>query len=130
MPTRNWLSLDEFQRELPRADRGHLEEMRDWAARREVEADRPGMGRSRKARRMFHLMRLAVEEAIESQGVEYCGSQCGPSVRRKQIAGGVNVGRGRADDVSLGSLLVGPRQCGCIRRRGGLCASFELLRHV
>jgi hypothetical protein len=41
--------------------------MRDWAAATETAADRPGMGRNPKARRMFRQMRVAAEGRLADQ---------------------------------------------------------------
>ena len=53
-----WKSERKFLADLKSADDLKLVEMRHWAAAREEHADRPGMGRSAKARRMFRQFRV------------------------------------------------------------------------
>ena len=56
-----WMSVTEFERDLKSATPDRVREMHRWAAAREAAADRPGLGRNPKARRMFRLMRVAAE---------------------------------------------------------------------
>jgi hypothetical protein len=57
-----WTSLRDFHRDVLSADHARLAAMCDWAGERELDADRPGIGRNPKARRMYRQMREVAEE--------------------------------------------------------------------
>ena len=65
----HWASLERFERDARSADEVTLRTMHAWAAERESDADRPGMGRNPKARRHFRLMRQAAEEELDRRGL-------------------------------------------------------------
>jgi len=62
-----WKSLAEYERDLKSASADRVLEMRDWAAAGEAAADRPGLGRNPKARRMFRQMRVAAEARLAGE---------------------------------------------------------------
>jgi hypothetical protein len=64
-----WKSEREFVADLKSADDVKLAEMQRWAAAREEDADRPGMGRNPKARRRFRQFKLAAEDELDRRGL-------------------------------------------------------------
>ncbi len=66
-----WSDVDSFEHELRSATDERLMEMHRWATEREQGADRPGMGRNPKARRLFRTMRQAAEQQLEKRGLRW-----------------------------------------------------------
>lgn len=58
-----------FAAAVPRALDADLLKMRDWARRKEVSADAPGLGRNPKARRKFRLQRELAETELIRRGL-------------------------------------------------------------
>lgn len=61
--------MNKFVADAAAADAAKLREMHDWASGRELNADRPGMGRNPKARRMYRRFRVAAEEELDRRGL-------------------------------------------------------------
>ena len=68
MAARRWKSQAEFERDLRSASLEDVRSMLAWASDHEESADRPGMGRNPKARRMFRLMRVAARNRLADLG--------------------------------------------------------------
>jgi hypothetical protein len=64
-----WRSEREFVADLKSADDLKLAETRRRAAAREEHADRPGMGRNPKARRMFRQFKAAADDELDRRGL-------------------------------------------------------------
>jgi hypothetical protein len=64
-----WKSEREFVFDLKSADDLKLAEMRRWAASREEHADRPGLGRNPKARRLFRKCKAAADDELDRRGL-------------------------------------------------------------
>jgi hypothetical protein len=69
MATMFWKNERDFLADVTSADDNKLAEMQRWAAAREEHADRPGVGRSPKGRRMFRKFRVAAEEELARRGL-------------------------------------------------------------
>lgn len=69
MSTEFWSDLATFQRDLVGADETKLKRMRTWAENHAEHSNRPGLGRSPKARRMFRQMKASAEEELGRRGL-------------------------------------------------------------
>jgi len=59
-----WSRVEDFERDAERATAEQLMAMKEWASEDEDSADRPGMGRNPKARRLFRRMRQVADDRL------------------------------------------------------------------